>query len=236
MTHEPIAVPAYTAEQVRAAEEPLLTAGAPLMARAAGALSEVAAETLDARKNGARTLVLAGAGNNGGDALFAAARLLAASAELSVDVLTLADRWHAAGLEAAIAAGARRVTAEEAAENRYDLVVDGILGIGTAKDPSLRGLARQAVEAALPAVREGRTSVIAVDIPSGLHPDTGAADEAVLPAAVTVTFGGVKRGLSAGRGPELAGRIVLVRIGIEDLLATAHPAGEARVSRIIDKR
>ena len=46
--------------------------------------------------------------------------------------------------------------------------------------------------------------MIAVDLPSGLHPDTGlTADDVVLPAAVTVTFGAVKAGLVRGRGPSL---------------------------------
>jgi len=75
--------------------------------------------------------------------------------------------------------------------------------------------------------------VIAVDIPSGLHPDTGAADDAVLAASVTVTFGAVKAGLVTGRGPELAGDIVLVDIGLGPALESVEPAGEASVSRIV---
>ena len=61
------------------------------------------------------------------------------------------------------------------------------------------------VEALLPAVRAGRPRVIAVDLPSGLHPDDGTSDDVVLPASVTVTFGAVKAGLVAGSGAELAG-------------------------------
>ena len=75
--------------------------------------------------------------------------------------------------------------------------------------------------------------VIAVDIPSGLHPDTGVADDAVLAASVTVTFGAVKAGLVTGRGPELAGDIVLVDIGLGPALESVEPAGEASVLRIV---
>jgi NAD(P)H-hydrate epimerase len=75
--------------------------------------------------------------------------------------------------------------------------------------------------------------VVAVDLPRGLHPDTGAADDAVLPASVTVTFGAVKAGLVTGRGPDLAGAIVLVDIGLSDALASVEPVGEASVSRVV---
>jgi hypothetical protein len=56
---------------------------------------------------------------------------------------------------------------------------------------------------------------VAVDLPSGLDPDDGTTDGVVLPAAITVTFGGVKAGLRRGSGPELAGRVVLVDLGLE---------------------
>lgn len=216
-------VPTYTAEQVRAAEAPSLAVGVPLMARASAALAGVVAGSL---AGPARILVLAGGGDNGGDALFAAA-LLAQREGLLVDVLAVSDRAHTAGLAAALAAGVRRTTLAEAAATDYAVVLDGILGIGASADPALRGPAREAVEALLPAVLEGRTRAVAVDLPSGLHPDTGAADGAVLPATTTVAFGAVKHGLVAGRGPELAGGLVLVDIGLGPRLAGAPPVGEA---------
>lgn len=223
------AVPAYSAAQVRAAEAPLLAAGVPLMARASAVLADVVADALGGTPS-PRILVLAGPGDNGGDALYAAAAL---ADRAEVDVLTVSERFHAEGLAAATAAGARRVGLREAVATGYDLLLDGILGIGTSADPALRGLARTAVEELLPAVRGGRTRVVAVDLPSGLHPDSGAADEAVLPAWVTVTFGAVKTGLVTGRGPELAGEVVLVRIGIDEELSGVVPAGSAVVSRIL---
>lgn len=221
-----LVVPTYSAAQVRAAEEPLLAAGVPLMMRASGALARIVGETLAPR---ARVLVLAGSGDNGGDALFAAAAL---TARAQVDVLTVTERWHAAGLNAAEEAGARRVVLEEATARAYDVVLDGILGIGAA--PPLRGRARSVVETLLPSVHDGRMRVVAVDLPSGLHPDDGTADDAVLPATTTVTFGAVKSGLAIGDGPRLAGRTVLVRIGLE--LASAQPVGETAVARIVEAR
>ena len=236
-------VPAYTAAQVRAAERPLIDAGEPLMERAAAALAAVireevaGASTSSATGNRSATgtgtatgspriLVLAGSGDNGGDALLAGAAL---ADTIEVEVLRVGSRVHERGQAAAIAAGARVVEATtlEALEP-YDLVVDGILGIGTGGDPALRGTARSAVEALLPAVRAGATRVIAVDLPSGLHPDTGVtADDVVLPADVTVTFGAVKAGLVRGRGPQLAGRIILVDLGLRPALSGDASTGSA---------
>lgn len=246
-TVPPHAVPVYTVDQVRIAESPLLAAGQPLMARAAVALAEVVRgeyedghETVASEAEPPRALpttharhllVLAGSGDNGGDALYAAAHL---ADEVDVDVLAVGVRVHEAGLAAALGAGARRVEmpAVREAATDYDLILDGILGLG-AVDPALRGNAREAVEALLPAVRAGRSRVIAVDLPSGLQPDTGAAGDAVLPASVTVTFGAVKAGLVRGRGPELAGELVLADIGLGSELEGFRPVGEASVSRIV---
>ena len=231
----PETVPTYTAAQVRAAEKPLLDAGEPLMRRAAAALAKVAAGELT--PDGGRVLVLAGSGDNGGDALFAAAHL-AEMAGVTVDVFLTSDRAHGEGLGAAIAAGGRKVDLPEvvAAASDYDIVLDGILGIGASSDPALRGTARAVVEALLPAVRGGRPRVIAVDLPSGLQPDDGSSDGIVLPAAVTVTFGAVKAGLVTGRGPEYAGSIVLVDIGLGAGLADQQAAGTASVDRVVDGR
>ncbi|GAA1948862.1 NAD(P)H-hydrate epimerase [Microbacterium deminutum] len=221
----------YRAMQVRAAEAPLLAAGEPLMRRAAAALASVVRDELtDAASS--RVLVLVGGGDNGGDALFAAAELASVT---EVRLLLLSDRFHEEGLATAIAAGAARVELPEArdAASGYDVLIDGMVGIGSSASSALRGTAREAVELLLPAVRAGRPRVVAVDVPSGLNPDTGEADDTVLPAAVTVTFGAVKAGLASGRGPSLCGRIVLVELGLERGLADEVPAGEASVDRVV---
>ncbi|MDQ1083601.1 MULTISPECIES: NAD(P)H-hydrate epimerase [Microbacterium] len=209
---------AYTADAVRAAEAPLLAEGRPLMMWAAQALAEIAARELDAAPGA--VLVLVGAGDNGGDALYAAADLARRAGR--VDVVLARDRVHRGALDAAIAAGATVVPASDVRVGEYGLVLDGILGIGRLADRRLRGSARALVEAilALPA----RPRIIAVDLPSGLDPDDGTADAAVLPADVTVTFGALKAGLVRGRGPDLAGRVHLVDLGLEPALRRAHPA------------
>ncbi|MDL5349970.1 NAD(P)H-hydrate epimerase [Microbacterium sp. zg-YB36] len=221
--------PAYTAAQVRAAEAPLLAAGEPLMDRAAAALTAVLRRELDP---GGRVLVVAGRGDNGGDALLAGAALAADGT--AVDVLQTADAAHERGLRTARAAGARDVTLDEAAtaDPAYALIVDGIVGIGASHNPALRGGARDAVAALLPAVRAGRSRVVAVDVPSGLQPDDGTvADDLVLPAFVTVTFGAVKAGLVRAAGVGLAGRVVLVDLGLDLSHVPPVAAGEVETFR-----
>ncbi|GAA1987362.1 NAD(P)H-hydrate epimerase [Microbacterium pumilum] len=226
----PEAVPTYRAEQVRAAEQPLLAAGEPLMRRAAAALAAIVREQL-ADAVTPRVLVLVGSGDNGGDALFAAADLRGAA---EVDLLLVSERFHRQALDAAVAAGARRIdlpTARDAASD-YAVVVDGILGIGSSASSALRGVAREVVESLLPAVRGGRPRAVAVDLPSGLHPDTGEADDVVLPASVTVTFGAVKAGCARARGPALCGRVVLIDLGLQ--LNGADAVGTAPVDRVVN--
>ena len=225
--------PLYTAAQVRAAEAPLLEAGEPLMMRAAAALAVVVSEQLEQGAVPGRLLVLAGSGNNGGDALFAVARL---GRRHAVDVLPVGTSIHESGLAAAVAGGAHVIDAAEAEGAEYDVVLDGVLGTGTTGAPTLRGIVRGVVEKLMPAVESGRTRVIAVDLPSGLHPDEGTTgDGLVLPATVTVTFGGVKAGLARGEGPRLAGRVVLVDIGLGPQLAGEEPVGQASIDRIVTR-
>ncbi|MFL6294637.1 MAG: NAD(P)H-hydrate epimerase, partial [Actinomycetes bacterium] len=124
----------YTADEVRAAEEPLLAATPPgtLMQRAAAGLATVCVRLL-AGVYGRQVVLLVGTGNNGGDALFAGARLADRGARVTA-VLLEADRVHGAALAALRRAGGRVLLAGargvEQAVSRADLVLDGMLGIG----------------------------------------------------------------------------------------------------------
>ncbi|MCU1572785.1 MAG: NAD(P)H-hydrate dehydratase [Micrococcaceae bacterium] len=221
---------AYTGSAVRAAEQPLLDQGQgpELMARAALGLANVVAATLRTRRGrvyGGRLLVLAGAGNNGGDALWAAAALCRRGAAATA-VLT-GERAHPEGLAAFSRAGGRilRLTGKFPATlgqclqlaRGADVVLDGILGTGGRG--SLRGVTAE-LTAGINALRSraSRPAVVACDLPSGVDADTGQADETVLLADATVTFGGTKAGLWCGPGEGSAGEITLVRIGVEDAL------------------
>lgn len=216
-------ISAFTGTQVREAEQPLLDSGegAVLMQRAAHGLAGAVVRELHNRGQriyGASVTVLAGKGNNGGDGLFAAAKL-AARGMRTTAVLT-ADAAHPEALAAFLAAGGR--THMLAADNVEELavlaagddaIVDSILGTGARG--GLRGTAAELV-ALLQELKPAL--VVACDVPSGVDADTGEAHWPVLAADVTVTFGGIKAGLLADPGEGCAGRVDLVRIGIEDSL------------------
>jgi ADP-dependent NAD(P)H-hydrate dehydratase / NAD(P)H-hydrate epimerase len=203
---------AYDADQVRAAEKPLLS-GLPdgtLMQRASTALARRCVALLGGAY-GSRVVVLAGAGNNGGDALHAGAQLARRGAR--VDAVQVADRVHAQALVALRAAGGRRILSSDGLAEHLigaaDLVIDGMLGIGG--HGGLR--AEQARVAAL--VDEATALVVAVDVPSGVDASTGAVDGPAVRADVTVTFGALKAGLVVAPGAEHAGLVELVDIGLE---------------------
>jgi hydroxyethylthiazole kinase-like uncharacterized protein yjeF len=209
----------YSAEQLRAAEAPHLEASEPLMQRAAEGLAGVLRDLLP---DGGRILVLAGAGNNGGDAMFAAARL-AVDDRYRVHILGASERIHGEAFDAAIAAGAtlENLEAVPALVESADVLVDGLVGIGAV--PPLRGAALELVERILPLLKPRRPIVVAVDIPSGIHPDDGSVSGPLLPADVTVTFGGYKAGLLLEPGSTIAGRVELVDIGIAAELSRFEP-------------
>ncbi|TYL51113.1 NAD(P)H-hydrate epimerase [Agromyces mariniharenae] len=218
----------YSAAQVRAAEAPHLAAGEPLMRRAAAALAAtLRRELAEAQAPEGPVVLLVGSGDNGGDALWAGAEL--AEAGVVVTAVPTSERMHAEGAAAAQAAGVRFVGASddraaEAAFGDAAVIVDGILGTGTSASPALRGRARDLVAAAMPVVEAGGIRVVAVDLPSGIHPDDGTVpDPTVLRADITVTFGAVKAGLLREPAAGYAGRIELVDLGLGPELATMAP-------------
>lgn len=195
---------AHDVETVRAAEEQLLAALPPgaLMQRAAAGLATTCAALLG-RVYGARVTLLVGSGNNGGDALYAGARLAARGAR--VDALLLSGRPHPDGLEALRRAGGRVVGV---VDEHTGLVVDGIVGIGG------RGGLREDAAAAVAAL-PADAWVVAVDVPSGVDASTGEVTGAAVRADVTVTFGTLKPGLLVDPGAAHAGVVELVDIGLE---------------------
>ncbi|MFZ3472343.1 NAD(P)H-hydrate dehydratase [Streptomyces sp. 4.24] len=195
---------AYSVETVRAAERELMARlpEGTLMARAAAGLAAVCARLLP-RVYGARVVLLVGPGDNGGDALYAGARLARRGAAVTAVAMDPA-RVHAGGLAALRAAGGRLA---EAVPPRADLVVDGLVGIGG------RGGLRPAAAALAERIPAGAV-VVAVDLPSGVDADTGEVAGAAVRADVTVTFGAYKPGLLIDPGAGLAGAVHLVDIGL----------------------
>ena len=241
---------AHAVADVRAAERDLmaLVPDGELMRRAAAGLAAVCVRLLG-RVYGARVVVLAGTGDNGGDALFAAASLAGRGAR--VTVIAAGPRLHEAGARALTAAGgtvlggtvlsgtapggpvpggpagdARDEAWADAAAviGSADLILDGILGIGGhggLREPAaaLAGLAARA--------RAGGAVVVAVDLPSGVDADTGEVAGASVAADLTVTFGTIKPGLLIDPGAGRSGTVELVDIGLRPHLADRAVAARA---------
>jgi ADP-dependent NAD(P)H-hydrate dehydratase / NAD(P)H-hydrate epimerase len=238
---------AYQVAAVRSAERALmdLLPDGTLMRRAAAGLASVCGSLLARHPGhvyGSRIVVLAGSGDNGGDALYAGALLARRGA--AVTAIAAGPKVHAGGTAELLAAGGRVSTDLAAAGDliaRADVIVDGLLGIGGQgglREP-FAGLAAAAADARAADARAGNAragnaragnaragnaTVVAVDLPSGIDADTGAVDGPAVRADVTVTFGAIKPGLLIDPGAEYAGAVELIDIGLGP-----HLSGEPAV-------
>lgn len=198
------AIPLYLTRHIRELERQHGAAG--LMEKAGLAAAELARDIIG---KGTRVLVLAGPGNNGGDALVVARWLKSWWFEVCVvftgersklpeDAAAAHDAWLAAG-------GA--ISAEISAKN-FDLVIDGLFGIGIARPPE------GGYPDLIAFINTQRAPVLAIDIPSGLDADTGRALGTAVEADHTITFIGLKPGLFTLDGPDHAGKVHLADLGI----------------------
>jgi hydroxyethylthiazole kinase-like uncharacterized protein yjeF len=221
---------AYDAATVRAAEKPLLDSlpDGTLMQRAAFALARRCAGLLG-QTYGSRVVILVGSGGNGGDALYAGARLADRGAR--VDALLLTDRPLEPALVALHRAGGRSVSAGDDADAallaQADLVVDGMVGIG-GTGPLRDPMARIAT-----LLEASEATVVAVDVPSGVDASTGEVPGVAVRADVTVTFGATKIGLLVDPGAEHAGLVETVDIGLTLPSATVESFDAADVRALL---
>lgn len=208
----------YSVAEIRQAEQAAaakLPAGA-LMQRAGQAAARIAVELLgDAPAR--PVLVLAGPGNNGGDALEVAANL--AQAGVDVTIVHIACESEPSAETAHALARARASTAAFADavpdHGQWSLVVDGLFGIGLARP--VQGSARSMIET----VNAFGGAVLALDVPSGLDADSGALigpDGVAVRATHTVTFIGDKPGLHTCAGRDYAGEVLVARLGIDETM------------------
>ncbi len=183
--------------------------GFDLMKRAGqAAFSELLARWPDASS----VTILCGKGNNAGDGYIIAG--LAREIGMAVQLVQLGDAAELAG-DAARArdwAIGRGVAVEPGPQRalRGDVLVDALLGTGISGE--LRPSYREQVEIA----NGSGIGVLAVDVPTGVDADTGAACDPAIKADVTVTFIGRKLGLVTGPGASLCGSLVLAALGVPD--------------------
>ena len=212
-----------TGEQAGEADRAAVAAGDTwdgLMARAGGALARGVVTELRARAGGVygrRVLLVAGKGDNGGDAWVAAARLRERGVQCTVlavhgtDVETSehSGRARAAWLNSGgrVISGTDDRDAIDAALAAADMRVDAVLGTGISGAP--RGEARAGVLIC----NDGGWPVVACDIPSGVDAATGAVPGVAVQAVRTVTFGAAKRGLVLHPGAASAGVVEVAGLG-----------------------
>ena len=194
------------------------TGAPPLMRLAALALADTA-ESLAARlPSRPAVFAVAGGGDNGADAVLAAALL--AERGFRTEVLRVAD-------------AASWADAPAASVPLRAIVLDGILGIG------LRGAPRADAAAAIGWIRRARDEraalVVAIDLPSGVEADTGAVPGAAVRADFTVTMGLPKRAFAHADALALCGEIRVADIAYPDA-AFAPPAADGTVSSLYAAR
>jgi NAD(P)H-hydrate repair Nnr-like enzyme with NAD(P)H-hydrate epimerase domain len=175
--------PIYFTREIRDIER--AAGDAPLMERAASAAADMAASLVP--ENQKDILVLAGPGNNGGDARIAAAKLQEKFFRVTV-------------------AGHPR---ELPLDKGWGLVIDGLFGIGLARP--IAGDYAQLVDYA----NRQRCPVLALDVPSGIQSDTGQVLGCAVRATHTLTFIGLKPGLLTLDGPDHCGEVRVAPLGVD---------------------
>ena len=175
------------------------------------------AEVLHKNIHDARVVVACGRGSNGGDGLVAARHLREQGADVKAFLCPpkkdggyseLVQR----NIDLAKAAGVPIVDAGEGsgiaeALKSADVVVDALLGTGSSGKPA------GAVHHMIQEITRSKKPVVAVDLPSGLHPDTGYHSGVYITAALTLTFGWAKRGLVTPHAQKYVGTLKVLDIG-----------------------
>ncbi len=219
-----MSLPLLTAAEMRELDRRTIAAGTPgeaLMERAGARVVEAMARRYGPLL-GMRVLVLCGPGNNGGDGFVAARHLRQQGAEPHVGLVVHPDRvlgdarlhlerMREAGLPVNVAEDGESLRRMIARHERWDYALDALLGTGA------RGTLEGPIATAVQLLREldeAGTRVVAVDLPTGVHADTGEIARRAVRADLTVTFGAPKRGQLLYPGRAFVGRLEVVDIGL----------------------
>jgi ADP-dependent NAD(P)H-hydrate dehydratase / NAD(P)H-hydrate epimerase len=190
-------LPVLTAEESARVDAASPVSMSVLMRRAGVAAAHVAVTEYGVGY-GTRVVVLAGPGNNGGDAYVVASVLARRGAAVSL-VSFGTPGSDAARHHARAAAGVSRIVGDAP-----DLVIDGVFGAGS----------RPGVPDEVGRWNDTGAPILALDLPSGLETDTGEAGDGTIRADTTVTFHALKPAHLLGDGPDYCGRIRVVDIGL----------------------
>ena len=213
----------YSAAQARAFDHIAITEhhipGYTLMCRAGAATVQAINQYYPKAKH---ITVLCGAGNNGGDG-YIIARLLQQQG-LNATVCWLAEPNTLSGdaviaWQDAKAAGVKIKPYNGKLPSRCKIIVDALFGTGLNR--AVTGRWSEAIHA----INQHQAPVVAVDIPSGLHADTGVVLGCAVKAAVTVSFIALKQGLFTGQGPAYCGEIIYHKLAVpEHIFANTSPS------------
>lgn len=217
MMNLPHAAPVLLTTELRKVEQAALKGSkpAPLMARAGLAAAELARSL--AGDSGKPVLIIAGPGNNGGDALVAALHLKQCWHPVTVVCPGGTQKYSgeaAAALRDWKAAGGTWLEHIPATQD-WSLVIDGLFGIGLQRD--LAG----DYATLIGQINDIDAPVLALDIPSGLDADTGRVRGCAVEADHTITFIALKPGLLTLDGPDCCGTLHVAGLGLTDAVAAA---------------
>lgn len=208
--------PAVTAQQMaeidRIAVEEYRVDLEMLMENASRGIALGARAFLEGRVSGRRIVALAGPGNNGGDAIGAARHLVNWGALVTCVLAQPAGRLRPVPrrqLDALLAAGGEVSEAIDARTLALaDLVLDGLLGYSVSGEP------RGEIASLIATANGSRSPILAIDLPSGLHPDTGLPLGRCVTAAITVTLALPKVGLLRDASRPFVGMLLLLDIAV----------------------
>ncbi len=203
---------------------------------AAGTAVAAFACTIIKKKRGANILVMAGPGNNGGDAWVAATALKKAGQR--VTLLEPREQKNADPVAKTACITYRKakgaVVKEFPNDGEYDLIIDGLFGIGLQRPPE--GIFADAITNANSHADLYHVPILAIDVPSGLSADTGIAHGATIQADFTLTFLGAKSGLYTGDGVDCAGKICVDSLGLATVTSPGKLLTCACAAPLIPKR
>ena len=202
----------------------------------AGTAVAVLAATIVKKKRGANILVLAGPGNNGGDAWVAAAAL--SKAGQRVTVLDTLEKKHAAPAAKTAVTAYRKangaVITKFPDDRKFDLIIDGLFGIGLKRAPE--GVFADIITRANANADRNHTPILAIDVPSGLSTDTGVAPGTTIQADFTLTFLGAKPGLYTADGVDVAGEVHVDTLGVAASLSHGELLNRVNIAPVIPER
>ena len=206
-----------------------------LMLRAGKAVAMLATNIVK-KKRAARILVLAGPGNNGGDAWVAAAALNKAGQRVTVFEIAAQKNADPAAKSAAAAYRKMKgvVVSTIPTDAKFDLIIDGLFGIGLKRAPE--GVYADVIALANANADRHLTPILAIDVPSGLSADTGVAFGATIRADFTLTFLGAKPGLYTADGVDTAGEIHVDTLGTTATDSNGELLNRANIAPLIPKR